>query len=113
MKKTIRQVLLISSSILLATASATHAERPNGPNSLTSRMNRMNSCMSTFTSSHIGSSSCFTGSSTNPGLQQEQRNDDRVAGLQRIEFLPAPSSGNPTFIEQKQPPLPITNNRGR
>lgn len=111
MKKTIRQVLLISSSILLATASATYAERPNGPNSLTSRMNRMNSCMSTFTSSHIGSSSCFTGSSTNPSLQQEQRNDDRVSGLQRIEFLPAPSSGNPTFIEQKQ--LPTTNNRRR
>jgi hypothetical protein len=111
MKKTIWQVLLISSSILLATASATYAERPNGPNSLTSRMNRMNNCMSTFTSSHIGSSSCFTGASTNSNLQQEQRNDDRVAGLQRIEFLPAPSAGSPTFIERKLPPT--SNNRGR
>jgi hypothetical protein len=99
MKKTIWQVLLISSSILLSTAIAARAERPNGPDSLTSRMNRMNSCMSTFTSSHIGSSSCFTGSRTNLGLQQEQRNDERVAGLQRIEFLPAPSSGSPIFAE--------------
>lgn len=98
MKKIIWHVCLVASSISLATTGIANAEKPNGRNSLTNRMNRINSCTSMSTSSHIGSSNCFTGSFLG---SQEQRNDERVTGLQTVEFLPAPSSGNPTILERE------------
>jgi hypothetical protein len=81
-------VTLISSVVLLALASSASA---GPPNSLTNRMNRLNSCVSMSSSSHIGSSNCFTGSTASFATPTETATTDRTTTRVRgADFLPAP-----------------------
>jgi hypothetical protein len=93
-------VTLISSVVLLALTSGASA---GPPSSLTNRMNRLNSCMSMSSSSHIGSSNCFTGSTASFATPTEAATTDltttRVRGA---DFLPAPLT---TVSDPLNPPV--------